>query len=443
VRLLRKLRWGFPLAALALLAVLAAAAMVVHMRTGGRPFGSADRQVRAPDAPPQIIPAPLPGEVPRPAQERFTFEVGRDGDRLVMSGSVPDEEARRALLEEAKQAVPNSTVTEELKSAGNAPPGLEKAAAFALRQLARLPSGSVIVGEGTIAISGQSPDAETYNAIAAALRIPPEGFRGDMAGLIPPVVRPYTWTATSGEGSIALSGHVPSQAAREAVGAAARDAFPDKQLVERLQPAGGLPQNLDFDATVRFALAQLAQLRTGAVELVDARLNLRGDVTDRETLAGVRGALQTGLPPGLEAGSVAITLSKPSPYTFRARRDAGTLTLTGYYPDAATRTAIQQLVRERFLTEQVADRLRAAEGAPPNYLAGVSFGLEHLSRLASGEVTVSGTSLRLSGEALYPQTAEQTTRTVSAMSVRGWSGRAEVTLRPAEKADAALRSPQP
>ncbi len=444
VRLLKKSRWGFPLVALALLAVLAAAATVVHMRTGGRPFGTADRQARAPDAPPQTIPGTAPAEVPRPAQERLTFKAARDGDRLVVSGSAQDEEARRALLDEAKQALPNSVMTDEITTSGNAPPGLEKAAAFALRQLARLPLGSVIVGEGTIAISGQSPDAETYNAIAAAMRTPPEGFRGDIADLLPPIVRPYTWMATSGEGSIALSGHVPSQAAREAVGAAAREAFPDKQLFERLQPAAGLPQNLDFDAAVRFALAQLAQLRTGAVELVDARLNLRGDVTDRETLASVRAALQTGLPPSLQAGLVAITLSKPSPYTFRARRDAGTLTLTGYYPDAGTRAAIQQLVRERFLTEQMVDRLRAADGAPQNYLAGVSFGLEHLSRLASGEVAVSGTSLRLSGEALYPQTAEQTSRNVSTMSVRGWSGKAEVTLRPPEKADAAqLRSLQP
>jgi hypothetical protein len=307
-----------------------------------------------------------------------------------------------------------------------------------------LPSGTVSIGNDTISIVGQAPNIEAYEAIAGSPPIPPEGFRFDTAGLIPPAVRPYTWSATSSEGEIALAGHVPSQAARQAAGAAAREAFPDKRLVERLQPASGIPQDIDFDAAIRFALTQLAQLRAGTVELVDATLSLRGDVTDRETLASIRAAMQTGLPPGLKPGSVAIALGKPSPYTFRARREAGTLTLAGYYPDAGTRVAIQHLTRERFLTEQIVDRMRAADGAPRNYLAGVSFGLEQLSLLASGEVAVSGTSLQVNGEALYPQTAEQTMRTVPAMSIRGWTGKAEVRLQPSEKADAAqLRSPQP
>jgi hypothetical protein len=84
----------------------------------------------------------------------------------------------------------------------------------------------------------------------------------------------------------------------------------------------------------------------------------------------------------------------------------------------------------------VVDKLRRADGAPRNYLAGVSFGLEHLARLASGEVTVSGTALELNGEALYEQTAEQIARAVPALAVRGWTGKAEVRLRPSGAADA-------
>jgi OmpA-OmpF porin, OOP family len=431
---------GLPLLALAALA----AAVAIHVRTGRLwPPGPADRQTRAPEAPPQAGREGAPVETPQPPRDRFAFKAVRDGERIGLSGFVAREETRNALLEEVKQAVPNAVVTDELKTSDAMSPRLDEAAAFAVRQLARLPAAAVTVGEDAITIAGQTPDLETYNALAAAAQTP-DGFRLDTTGLIPPVVRPYSWSAISSDAAIALAGHVPSEAARQAIGAAAREAFPDKLFVERLQPASGLPQEVDFEGAARFALAQLSQLRHGTAELVDARLSLRGDVTDKETLAGVRRALQAGLPPGLQAGSVAITLSKPSPYTFRARREAGTLTLSGYYPDAETRKAIHQLIRERFFSEQVSDKLRAAEGAPQNYLAGVSFGLEHLARLASGEVAVSGTSLQVSGEALYPQTAEQAMRTVPALSLRGWTAKAEVRLRPPEKADAVqLRSPQP
>jgi OOP family OmpA-OmpF porin len=436
-------RWvGLALIALAALAVLAA---VMHMRTSGFwPAESGKQAERPADAGQPASGDGGTAKLSPPAQEPPTFRAERNGERIVVSGLVSGEEARSALLEEARQAGPNIIVADELKTSGKASSRLDAAASFALRHLARLPAGAIVIRDGTIVLSGQAPDPETYNGIAAAAQTAPDGFRLDIAGLIPPVVRPYTWAATNTETALTIWGHIPSEAARKALAAATHALLPEKEVVERLQPASGVPSGLDFEAAVRFALTQLAQLRWGTAELADKTLNLSGDVTDRDTLAGVRAALQGSLPAGLQAGSVAITLSRPSPYTFSARREAGTLVLTGYYPDPETRAALHQLIRERFFSEQVIDKLRAAEGAPPNYLSGVSFGLEHLARLASGEVAVSGTSLRLNGEALYEQTAEQTVRTVQAMSVRGWTGKAEVRTRRPEKADAAqFRSPPP
>lgn len=436
MRQLRRWWLGLPLITLALTAV----AVAITVRTGPLwPFGSAEREARRPEAEAR----PDREEPPRPAQERFTFRAVRDGERVALRGFVSREGTRTALAEQARQAVPNAVVSDELKATDKAPLRLDEGAAFAVGQLARLPSGTIMVDGDAISLVGQAPDISTYNALAGA-QARPDGFRVDIAGLIPPLVRPYTWSATSSEAAVALAGHVPSEAARQTVGGMAREAFPDKHLVDRLQPASGLPRDVDFDATVRFALTELAKLQGGTAELVDGTLNLRGDVTDRETLADVRAALQSRLPAGLQPGSVAIKFVNPSPYTFRAKRESGALTLTGYYPDPDTRAAIHQLVRQRFFHEQVVDRLRAGDGAPQNYLAGVSFGLEHLARLASGELAVSGTALRLSGESLYEQTAEQMARTVPSMPLRGWTGRAEVRVRPSEKADAAgLSSPQP
>jgi len=275
--------------------------------------------------------------------------VTREGERILLSGLLSPEEVRSALLEKIKEAVPNAVIVDELKASAAVAPGLREAAAFAVRQLVRLPAGSIAVDSDMIAISGQAPDVETYNSIVGAPE-KPMGYRVDVSALLPPPIRPYTWSASASEDEVVLSGHAPSEAARQEVRAAAARAFPDRRLVERLQPASGLAPDVDFLATVRFAMAQLAQLRTGGAELVDGTLSLRGEVTDRGTLAGLKEAMQSGLPAGVQAGSVTIAVRPPSPYAFRAQREAGTLTLTGYYPDPASRAAIHELIRNRFFS---------------------------------------------------------------------------------------------
>ena len=398
----------------------------------------AAQQIRDDAAPPPQG-APTPGapdkerQVPR---DTLAFTAMRDGERIALSGSVRTDETRNALLDSLRQAVPNAVLSDGLKTDAAIRPDLAEAAAFALRQLAQLPSARIDIRDRTIAIAGQAPDAEVYQALVGAAETPPDGYRLDLAGLIPPLVRPYTWSAALGERDIVLRGHVPSEAVRKSLLAAAGPVFPDKQLVDQLQPASGLPDGIDFGEAAQFALAHLSQLRVGTADLVDATLSLRGDVTDKDTLAAVRAAVRSGLPPGLAAGTVAVSVRPPSPYAFRARREAGTLTLTGYYPDPATRAAIDNLVRNRFFSEQVVDRLRRADGAPKGYAAGVSFGLEHLARLASGEMLVRDTSVEMKGEALYEQTAEQTARAVRAVALPGWTGTAEVRLRSSEAVSA-------
>jgi OmpA-OmpF porin, OOP family len=385
--------------------------------------------------PPQGVPAPsAPDKQQQVPREILAFTAIRDGERITLSGSIRTDETRNALLDGLRQAVPNAVLSDGLNTDATIRPDLAEAAAFALRQLTQLPSARVDIRDRAIAIAGQAPDAEAYRALVAVT--PPDGYRLDLAGLLPPVARPYTWSAALGERDIALRGHVPSEAARQDVLAAAGQALPDKRLIDQLQPASGLPDGIDFGEAARFALAHLSQLRVGTADLVDGTLSLRGDVTDKDTLAAVRAAVRSGLPAGLVAGTVAVTVRPPSPYAFSARREAGTLTLTGYYPDPAARAAIDSLTHNRFFSEQVVDRLRRADGAPKGYVAGVSFGLEHLARLASGEILVRDASVEMKGEALYEQTAEQTARAVRAMSLPGWTGTAEVRLRSSEAVSA-------
>jgi OOP family OmpA-OmpF porin len=117
--------------------------------------------------------------------------------------------------------------------------------------------------------------------------------------------------------------------------------------------------------------------------------------------------------------------------------------LSVYCPDEATRNGIHGQIRRSFLTEQIVDRLRLADGAPRHFAGAVSFGLDHLSRLASGAVTVSDTSVRISGESLYEQAAERMTKAIPAVSLPGWTAQADVRVRPSEPGQAGPSRPQP
>jgi hypothetical protein len=95
------------------------------------------------------------------------------------------------------------------------------------------------------------------------------------------------------------------------------------------------------------------------------------------------------------------------PYRFSARREGGLLRLTGAVPDAATRDELVRLAREQFFHERIVDETRLSDGAPPRFRDGARLALGQLAQLASGEAIIAGGSLRLEGDALYAQAADE------------------------------------
>jgi hypothetical protein len=136
-------------------------------------------------------------------------------------------------------------------------------------------------------------------------------------------------------------------------------------------------------------------------------------------------------PPAPPAPAVAL-----GPYRFSARREAGTLVLSGTVPDAATRDEIVRLAREQFFHERIVDETHVAAGAPPRFRDGARLALGQLAQLASGEATLAGTSLRIRGDALYAQAAEDIRHKTGRNAPAGWAASAEIRTRSAEETDA-------
>jgi osmotically-inducible protein OsmY len=274
------------------------------------------------------------------------------------------------------------------------------------------PAGAELAARSEGASSAQEP-------IAATGSIPPPG---------PLVIRPYRWAATRENGHIVLTGHVPSEAVRAAIGRIAGGLPGTKAVSDRMQLAAGAPSTVDFVAAAGAGLHGLAELRAGSVALTETQLSVRGEAKDRDALATLQLAMGQ-LPEGLAPATVAVTAAVVAPYRFSASRGDGRLVLRGHVPSREARDEIRARIRERFFHERVADETRVADGAPPAFIAGATSAIEALSQLASGEAAVEDATLKVSGEALYAQAAEAMHSRIADAAPAGWRATADVALR--------------
>lgn len=117
------------------------------------------------------------GVIERP----YTWSVRRDGARVVLSGAVPSEHTRAALVSAARAAFANADPVDEMHVAGGAAsPAFADVARQAVRSLARLTAGEGRIVDTQIAIIGDGA-SDDVAALRAAFANPPPPFRARLA----------------------------------------------------------------------------------------------------------------------------------------------------------------------------------------------------------------------------------------------------------------------
>lgn len=109
---------------------------------------------------------------------------------------------------------------------------------------------------------------------------------------VAPAKKPYTWSAKrEADGRISLSGYVPGQRFRQAIGAEARKLFPagvgDTTMIAAGHPTG------PWESTAIWSLRQLSQLQAGEANFVDGVITVRGQATTAEAQAGIYASAKT------------------------------------------------------------------------------------------------------------------------------------------------------
>ncbi|MCB4770189.1 flagellar motor protein MotB [Ancylobacter sp. Lp-2] len=337
-----------------------------------------------------------------PAVAPFVWSAEREQDGVKLSGYIPLGDARRALLDLVRSAVPGAAISDQLRLADGSPPtqGWLKAVAFSLDQLGRLPDGKVALSGTTISIEGTAPDFASYDALAGARRNLPEGYTLTRFAVEPPTVSPFIWGVLNGASGLRLTGFAPSENAKKLALDAVRAGFPGLPVSDEMRIAAGGPPAEAWASATAFGIAQLARLRAGSVRGLATTLTISGEAVDSAAYLAVSAALSQSVPKGFALQSD-VRPPVVAPYVFGMRKDGEGLTISGFYPTSQAHGQIIDAVKRYFPGLTVNDVSALAQGAPDGFEAAARLALRELSRLDTGEVRFDDRKLRLTGTAFH------------------------------------------
>src|SRR5882672_8980273 len=231
-----------------------------------------------------------------PEAKPFVWSAERDVVRVTLGGSAPLPATKGRMLEVARASLGGVEVVDQMSLARGAPPRFDNAAQLLIEQIAKLKDGKITISDSNVTLSGMARDLGGREAIAAALKNLPEGFKVANDIKAPPYVfqaykDPVAVTLT-------LSGYVPDNNAHAALVAAAGRKFFNEKVVDNLKASVGAPSG--FAAAVVPALGALSRLSTGTLVVSDREVKLSGDALYDAAATQVRAGPGKDFPQGFQ-----------------------------------------------------------------------------------------------------------------------------------------------
>ncbi|MER2607209.1 MAG: OmpA family protein [Siculibacillus sp.] len=296
-----------------------------------------------------------------PLASPYAFSAERNGSTLRVTGAVPSEEARAAMLAAAAKAVPGATIKDELTVARGAPAAFTAWTTYALGQLSGLEQGTASFSGDGYSIVGKPRDYATWQILeknlAAGL---PKGLKLVEDGLIAPVPVPYRLGLTTRGATAVLDGYLPDAASRDRLLAALKARFTGG-LDDRTSIAPGAPNG--FVDTVFALLPGLSRLTDGGFELSGTTLGLEGGAPTGAILDQIMARIRSLLPSGFSLAATGGPVVLPPPAQVSPAECQASLAAvqTGEKILFETGKAVLSAESERVLDALVATSLKCME----------------------------------------------------------------------------------
>ena len=348
-----------------------------------------------------IIVPPAEGLAP----PRFSAEILHNDRGISISGLIPVSASREDLRDKLQDiARQNRKKVTDLLEAGDypAPQDWEPSMEFALAALDLLPRSKISVEACAVSVTAIADSAEERSAFERQLtRIAPPQIRISLDIAAPrPVITPFTLRFLISEGGARFDAcSAESEESQARILSAARAAGLEGEA--NCVIGMGVPSPNWADAA-ELSIQSLAAIGDGSVTIANADITLvAAEGTPEPLFDKVVGELETALPEVFALHAVlpvpeAAAAAGPPEFTATLSPE-GQVQLRGRINDAATRTIADSYAKARFGSGSVYTATRVVDGLPADWPVRVLAGLEALSYLQRGAVTVTPDSLELRG----------------------------------------------
>ncbi|MFT5784971.1 MAG: OOP family OmpA-OmpF porin [Ascidiaceihabitans sp.] len=372
------------------------------------------------------------------APPRFSAEILRNDAGISVIGLIPSKTDRDDILERFAAMSGNGKVTDLIESANYpTPEGWEDALSFALNAMEQLPRSKVSVSAGRVAITAIADSAEDKAAMEKRLtRAAPPGLRLRLDIAAPrPVITPFTLRFLIDENGAHFDAcSADTEDAKRIILASAKAAGLEGQA--NCTVGMGVPST-NWATAVDESIKALNELGGGSVTISNADITFIGSGGIAQgQFDRVVGELETALPEAFALYAKLPETVDPNqgPPEFTATLSPeGQVQLRGRLSNDNLRTVVDSYAKARFGSDKVYIATRVVDGLPNDWAARVLTGIEALSGLSNGAVSVTPTTLSVRGNTGDPN-ANRTIATLLATKL-GEAQEFEIDVAYLEKLD--------
>lgn len=358
----------------------------------------------------------------------WSASKSRDGT-IILDGFVTSAQMRSIIETRIREADSDTTVINNLSIASGEPENFSQVTDYALGVLPDLSFGSIRLSDRDLVIEGLAVSGSSPLVLEDAA---PRDFFVSRNVTLPAAKGTYALAAIRTPEGITLSGYAPSIRAKGEIGAAAaKSGLP---VSNQLTLASGAPQSIDWQDAGIAAVQGLLPLSEGTATLEETTASLSGVLRAAKFDEDPEMKFAGSFPDGVDVGEVFLRLPNIEPYTWEARR-AERVTLSGYVPDGETAVDLDALAKEIFGINRVANEQKLGQGAPDGFIELASAALLTINRLQNGRAVLDGNRLIISGEAVTETAQQEIQRKLNEELPDGFSGVAELTVKPKPTAE--------
>ncbi len=379
---------------------------------------------------------------------RFSAEILRSDSGISVIGLIPSGVNRTKFMRRLENLENGVPVSDLMESADYpTPEGWEDAIDFALLALSKLPRAKISASPEQVKITAiAESQAEKHRLEQELTRAAPPSLRVGLSISAPrPVITPFTLRyLITDEGGQFDACSAQDEKARDTIIAAAQEAGLKGPYTCTIGLGVPSPR---WATAAELSIGALAEIGQGSVTMSDADISLiAAPGTDPSRFDQVVGELENALPQVFALHAVLPepeTAQQVGPVEFTATRSPeGLVQLRGRLGDVLQRDMVDSYARAAFGSDQVTTAARVVEELPPTWPIRVLAGLEALSWLNNGVLTVTPDKLVLAGMSHDQDTRAQIAGLLSEKLGDAQDFDLSITYQPAPEPEDALPDPE-